>query len=173
MAFSQQGEGCWYIIRLRVIFADNGCQHEQSASLDRTGPHAGDVGGVADCYLGNSKREGGKREPVVPASQGDGVAGCQGRAGIRGAHGEPVREGCLEEAPGSLWRDDRRRETSAVTEGGAQTGRNNLFHLPGAGTDRLLFFFVENSYLFKLITIKYIHSSLLQPSQLITDKVDY
>ncbi len=35
------------------------------------------------------------------------------------------------------------------------------------------FFFVENSYLFKLITIKYIHSSLLQPSQLITDKVDY
>ncbi len=54
------------------------------------------------------------------------VAGCRGRAGIRGTHGEPGRKGCLEEAPGSIWRDVRRREASAVAEGGDPTGGDCL-----------------------------------------------
>ncbi len=59
--------------------------------MDRTGPRAGGVGGMADSYRGDSRREGplrppradrrgtgqgregGEQEPVVPASQGDGV----------------------------------------------------------------------------------------------------
>ncbi len=45
-------------------------------------------------------REGGEQEPMVPASQGDGIASRWGRPRIRRTPGEPRRERSLEEAPG-------------------------------------------------------------------------
>ncbi len=100
------------------MIADNGCKREQSASLDRTGPRAGGVGGVADCYRGNSGGKGSVRPSRARdrgRGDGDRVANRNLWFLLARATGSPA-VGVIREFEGPLGSPDGRRAWRKLQE---------------------------------------------------------